>query len=106
MATVYVETLRNVPLLIQLIFWYTAVVLKLPKISEGASFPPDDLFGVPFISFDVAFLSNRAVALPWADPIGGFGFWLPLLILGLIVAAAVRAVRSRREDRTGKPSYP
>lgn len=106
LATVYVETFRNVPLLIQLIFWYTAVVLKLPKISEGVSFPPDSLFGVRFISFDVAFISNRAVALPWADPVGGFGLWLPLLLLGLIGATAVRALRSRREDESGKPSHP
>jgi general L-amino acid transport system permease protein len=93
-AMVYVETFRNVPLLVQLIFWFTAVILQLPKISESL-----DIFGV-------AFVSNRAVAIPWADGTAGFGPWLLLLLLGLVVAAAVRAFRSRREDRTGRPSHP
>jgi general L-amino acid transport system permease protein len=91
---VYVETFRNVPLLVQLIFWFTVVFLKLPKITEGA-----DIFGL-------AFISNRAIALPWANSTGGFGFWLLLLVVGLVVAAAIRALRSRREDQTGKPSHP
>ena len=93
-AMVYVETFRNIPLLVQLIFWFTAVILQLPKISESL-----DIFGV-------AFVSNRAVAIPWADGTAGLGPWLLLLLLGLVVAAAVRAVRSRREDRTGRPSHP
>jgi general L-amino acid transport system permease protein len=70
------------------------VILQLPKISESL-----DIFGV-------AFVSNRAVAIPWADGTAGFGPWLLLLLLGLVVAAAVRAFRSRREDRTGRPSHP
>ena len=93
-AMVYVETFRNVPLLVQLIFWYTVVFLKLPKIREGANV------------FDLAFISNRAIALPWADTTGAFGVWLLLLVVGLVVATAVRALRSRREDESGKPSHP
>ena len=93
-AMVYVETFRNVPLLVQLIFWYTVVFLKLPKITEGANL------------FDLAFISNRAIALPWANPTGAFGFWLLLLVVALVAATAVRAFRSRREDKTGKPSHP
>ncbi len=94
-AMVYVETFRNVPLLVQLIFWFTAVVLQLPKISESL-----DIFGVVFIS-------NRAVAVPWADRSGGeFGLWLLLLVVAVVVAAAIRALRSGREDRTGRPSHP
>jgi general L-amino acid transport system permease protein len=93
-ATVYVETFRNVPLLVQLIFWYTAVVLKLPKISDSI-----DIFGL-------AFISNRGAALPWADPIAGFGPWLLVLLVGVGLATAVRVVRSRREVHTGRPSHP
>ncbi|MDJ0673513.1 MAG: ABC transporter permease subunit, partial [Microcystis sp. M53598_WE2] len=35
LATIYVETIRNTPLLLQLFFWYFAVFLKLPKIEES-----------------------------------------------------------------------
>lgn len=93
-ATLYVETFRNVPLLVQLIFWFTAVVLRLPKIADSI-----DIFGI-------AFISNRAVALPWADPAGGFGLWVIFVLLGFVAAAAVWLNRTRREDRTGIPSYP
>jgi general L-amino acid transport system permease protein len=93
-ATVYVETFRNVPLLVQLIFWYTAVVLRLPTLSDSI-----DIFGV-------AFVSNRAVALPWANPSSGFGLWLIFVVAGLAVAGAAWTCLARREERTGRPSYP
>ena len=34
MATVYVEVLRNIPLLLQLIFWYFALVNSWPQARE------------------------------------------------------------------------
>jgi His/Glu/Gln/Arg/opine family amino acid ABC transporter permease subunit len=34
-ATVYVETLRNIPLLLQLLFWYKAVLSILPSPREA-----------------------------------------------------------------------
>ena len=59
-ATVYVETFRNVPLLVQLIFWYTAVVLSAPPIGEA-------IHGLG------AIVSVKGVALPTATPADGFG---------------------------------
>ena len=92
-ALIYVETFRNIPLLVQLIFWYLAVYLKLPKISE-----PLDL--------EIAFVTNRAVALPFVNTTSGFGTWSIFLAAGLIAAAGVWVLRTRREDNTGKPSFP
>ncbi len=93
-ATVYVETFRNVPLLVQLIFWFTAVILRLPTIGNSI-----DIFGI-------AFISNRAVALPWANPGAGFGLWLLFVLLASAVAVGVWVSRARREENTGIPSYP
>jgi len=93
-ATVYVETLRNVPLLVQLIFWYTAVFLKLPTTTEGVNL------------FEAVFISNRALALPWLGTTSGFGLWVLLLGVGVLVAAGVWALRARRQEQTGRPSYP
>ncbi|MGK7931610.1 MAG: amino acid ABC transporter permease [Microcystaceae cyanobacterium] len=53
LATIYVEILRNTPLLLQLFFWYFAVFLKLPKIDNPLSFT------------NVLFLSNQGIYLPW-----------------------------------------
>jgi len=54
LAAVYVETLRNVPVLLQLLFWYKAVLSLLPSPRQGIPLP----FG--------ANLSNRGLLLPSA----------------------------------------
>jgi len=51
-AAVYVETVRNIPLLLQLFVWYFAVLQPLPKPSASI-----DIFGL-------AYLHNRGLQLP------------------------------------------
>ena len=94
LAMVYVETVRNTPLLVQIVFWYIAVFLQFPKISENTNL------------FDVVFISNRALALPWVKTADGFTVWLIVLAAGFVAAAGVRHIRGLRQDRTGQPSYP
>ena len=111
LATVYVEIARNIPLLVQILFWYIAVFLQLPRLSDSFNFPPDRItalpfLDVPFISFDLGFLSVRGLALPWATAEDGFGLWLIFLAVAAAAAVAVRYWRSQRQDRTGQPSYP
>ena len=93
-ATLYVETFRNIPLLLQLIFWYLAVFLKAPKLPDSLDF------------FGVAFLSVRGLALPEVQAANGFGTWMIFVPLALAAAIAVRHLLMRRQDETGKPSYP
>jgi general L-amino acid transport system permease protein len=93
-AMLYVETFRNIPLLVQLIFWYLAVFIKAPRIADGFDF------------FGVAYLSNRAVALPALKTDGGFGLWVLALLVAFAIAAVVKVMRTRQEDATGKPTYP
>ncbi|MQG85208.1 MAG: ABC transporter permease subunit, partial [SAR202 cluster bacterium] len=50
----YVEILRNTPLLIQIIFWQI-VFLQLPRISEAITFK------------DTVVISNRGILLPYAS---------------------------------------
>jgi general L-amino acid transport system permease protein len=72
LATVYVETIRNTPLLLQLFFWYFAVFLKLPTIDR------------PWRIFEVIFVSNAGIDLPF--PANSARTWLFLaMILGSIV---------------------
>jgi len=93
-AMLYVETFRNIPLLLQLIFWYLAVFLKAPRIADSF-----DLFGV-------AFLSNRALALPAVHTESGSGIWAVTLLVAFAVATVVKVVQTRRQDETGRPTYP
>ncbi len=94
-ATVYVEIVRNTPLLVQIIFWYTAIFLKLPRIDEERS-----LFGI-------VYLSNRALALPWPEPRGDlFTAWAIATAIAVVPAYLVRRRRARREAETGQTTRP
>ncbi len=53
LATIYIEILRNTPLLLQLFFWYFVVFLKLPKIDN------------PLVIANRVFLTNRGLDIPW-----------------------------------------
>ncbi|OKH35575.1 amino acid ABC transporter permease [[Phormidium ambiguum] IAM M-71] len=68
LAMVYVEILRNTPLLLQLLFWYFAIFLKLPQR------------GNPISLFGIFSLSNQGLLLP-----GGTALYPEFLtlILGL-----------------------
>jgi general L-amino acid transport system permease protein len=91
-AQVYVEVFRNTPVLVQIIFWYVAVILALPVIEGGLS-----IWGVVFVS-------NRGTAIAWFRVEEGAAAW-GLVLLGA-VATAVLASRWRRRlaDRTGRPA--
>jgi general L-amino acid transport system permease protein len=72
-AGAYVEGIRNVPLLFQILFWYLAVLAALPGPRQSIS-----LFG----SF---FLSNRGLIVP--RPIGEPGLW-PFTVAALVAIVA------------------
>lgn len=93
-AMLYVEVFRNIPLAVQLIFWLTVVVLRLPKIDDAP-----ELGGF-------AVISNRAIAVPWATSGDGLGIWLLLLVGAAAAAAVVYRYRARREESSGRPSHP
>lgn len=90
LATVYVEGVRNVPLLLQLFVWY-GVVTALPG--------PRQAFN-PLPGF---FLSNRGlkVPVPEANPI--YPYLLAALVVGLVLAWLVRRWAVARQERTGQP---
>jgi general L-amino acid transport system permease protein len=71
-AGAYVELVRNLPLLFQMLFWYLAVLAALPAPRQSVS-----LFGI-------FFLNNRGLIVP--RPIGEPGFE-PFLIAALVAVA-------------------
>ncbi|TGN68180.1 ABC transporter permease subunit [Paracoccus liaowanqingii] len=82
-ATVYVETFRNIPLLLQLFFWYFAILRPLPGPRDSVSFG------------DLAFLNNRGLVVPQPILSEGGTIVVIALIVG-VVGAVVMAVRARR----------
>ena len=62
-ATLYVETLRNVPLLLQLLFWYNAILTPLPAPRASLAMPSVALTWPDAPSFALALLAGAAAIL-------------------------------------------
>lgn len=90
LATVYVETLRNIPLLLQIFFWYFAVLRALPGPKQSLS------------PFEGVYLNQRGLYMP--VPLTEPGFWtIPVaLLLGIAGAVAVSIWARKRLMATGK----
>jgi general L-amino acid transport system permease protein len=86
----YVELIRNLPLLFQILFWYLAVLGTLPGPRQSIS-----LFG------DI-FLNNRGIIVP--APVAGEGASAVIAIFALSVIAtiALRLWAKRRQVRIGR----
>ena len=93
LALVYIETFRNIPLLIQLLFWFL-IILELPNVREG------------YIFFDAFYLNNSGFYMPWTTPLSGFWPWAILSLIGLGGGILAFNFLAKREIVTGKPSYP
>jgi general L-amino acid transport system permease protein len=91
LAGCYVELIRNVPLLLQLLFWYNAVLKSLPEL-RGSMVLPGGVI-----------LNNRGLYLPRPEFAGDFGYVVIALLFGLLATAVLRVWARRRQDRTGQP---
>ena len=87
----YVEILRNTPLLIQIIFWQI-VFLQLPRISEAITFK------------DTVVISNRGILLPYASSTeNGYGnLWIGIILIAVIASLFLSFYINKREDIHGK----
>lgn len=90
LATVYIETFRNIPLLIQIFFWYFVVLRAMPSARESMSFA------------DSFFLNVRGLYIPSPVPETGFNFTVIAFVIGLIAAFVVRRWARNRQNETGQ----
>lgn len=92
LATIYVELIRNTPLLLQLLFWYNAVLKALPEVRESLAIPGG------------AFLNTRGLFVPEPVPGSGFSAVLWLALAGLVSWIFYRRWARQVQDKTGKQS--
>jgi len=92
LATVYIETIRNIPLLVQIFFWQ-ALIIFLPGLTE-------ENVGTYWLK-----VSNKGVGSFWIFPSVGFWEWLIFVIVGLIAARYVAKWRIRVMEETGHEAY-
>ncbi len=89
MATVYVELVRNVPLLLQIIFWWV-IILALPRVRDSLSVA------------DIIFLNNRGIRMP--EPVfQDAAIWmLWLAVAGGVGALCLARWARKRHELTGR----
>ncbi len=88
-ATVYIETFRNIPLLLQIFFWYVTVLQTLPSPRQS-------------IEIGSAFLNIRGLYLP--APVVEAGFSAVLVAIAAVIVGIFFLVRwnHKRQDATGQ----
>lgn len=93
---VYVEALRNVPLLLYLFLWYAAIIFTLPPVKQAITLLP----GV--------YISNSGLVVPALTWNSGFWALAIAAVLGLAAAFAWQALARRKRIATGhaRPVWP
>src|SRR5262249_47401187 len=87
----YVELVRNIPLLLQLLFWYNAVLKALPELRDSIAFP------------GAAYLNNRGLFLPKPEFGENSIYVAAAFVIGIAATVAVHIWERRRQERTGAP---
>ena len=90
LATVYVEFFRNIPILLQILFWYNVVLSALPS---------------PRASIDLglnSFLNNRGLYLPKAVFENGFLIIFIAILIAIAIAIFVVKRANKKFEETGK----
>jgi general L-amino acid transport system permease protein len=88
----YVELIRNLPLLLQLLFWYNAVLKALPDLRESWTLPGS------------IFLNNRGFFAPAPIFQSGMMFVAAAFVIGIIGAFVFASWAHKKQERTGEQS--
>lgn len=86
----YVELVRNLPLLFQILFWYLAVLSALPSPRQSISI------------FDSFFLSNRGIVVPKPIPHIGLEAVAIALVIAIVASLLLRNYARRQLFDHGK----
>jgi len=92
-ASLYVESLRNIPVLVIIIFFSAAVILTLPRIENSIEW------------LDAIVMSNRGTWVPTVVGRDGVGaFWIAVAA-GVVIALGIAWWRTKRFEATGRPHH-
>jgi general L-amino acid transport system permease protein len=90
LALIYIETFRNVPLLLQIFFWYFAVLRAAPTPRQSLSLG------------DAAFINIRGLYLPAPQFEPGFGWVLAAFGIAVLLTTLLMRWARRRQMSTGQ----
>ncbi|HHF0551129.1 amino acid ABC transporter permease [Vibrio diabolicus] len=90
LAAVYIETFRNIPLLLQIFFWYFAVLQALPSPRQSLSLG------------EAIFLNVRGLYFPAPEMEPGSGFVIAALIFGVVASLLINVWANNKQRLTGQ----
>lgn len=94
LANGYVESIRNVPLLVQLFFWFFAVFQQLPSVDESITFG------------NYLILNQRGVYVAALRPAETFTPWIVTVVVALVGGIFAWRFLLNYQVRTGRATYP
>lgn len=89
-SNIYIETFRNIPPLLQIFFWYFAVLRHLPGPRQALN------------AFDLAFVSNRGLYIPWPEYAPGTLPFLLALLLAVLATVGLFRYNKKHQLKTGQ----
>ncbi|MYF82591.1 MAG: ABC transporter permease subunit [Acidimicrobiia bacterium] len=92
-ANAYIEFFRNIPLLVQILFWQALIVGLLPDLTP-------EMEGPRWL-----FASPKGIAMPWLTPLAGRWQYTVVLILGVVAARWVYRRRIALQEREGHDTH-
>lgn len=90
LATVYVEIFRNIPLLVQILFWYFAVLQALPSPRQSLSV------------METIFINVRGLVVPAPESQPGFSWTIMAFMVAIIASAVLIRYGRKRQQTTGQ----
>jgi general L-amino acid transport system permease protein len=93
LASAYIDTFRNIPILLQILFWYNVVLATLPPPRKSMEF------------LDKIFLNNRGFIVP--RPIFGESGWFILagIIAAILIVYFINRWLNKRQEETGEEFF-
>ncbi len=90
LAAVYIEIFRNIPLLLQIFFWYFVVLRNLPSPRQSVTFVGG------------FFLNNRGIYSPSPVTHDGFSYIVWAVILAFVLIFFIKRWADKRQEATGQ----
>lgn len=90
LSMIYVETFRNIPILLQILFWYNVVLASLPSPRQSIKF------------FDSIFFNNRGLYIPKPILESGFTAVIIAFVIAFISVLYLKKWSNKRHEETGQ----
>lgn len=90
LSMIYVETFRNIPILLQILFWYNVVLASLPTPRQSINY------------LDSIFFNNRGLYIPKPILESGFSAVVIAFLLAIVSIIFLKRWANKRHDETGE----